>query len=128
MNRRVCAGLATLPRVLCLGTGPTKPLVAKLVASRFYHPTMALAAFAIVVFVVLSLRTRVGEPARRHGLRVLSVFAAQLALGAANVLLQAPVWMQLVHLGVADLLWILLVLMTVEALVPARESSPAAIR
>jgi hypothetical protein len=35
--------------------------------------------------------------------------------------------MQLVHLGVADLLWILLVLMTAEALVPARESSPSAI-
>jgi heme A synthase len=114
--------------VLTQGVGPEEsPLVAKLVASRYYHPTMAIAAFALVVFVVLSLRQRLGEPARRRGVFVLVLFAAQLALGALNVLLKAPVWMQLVHLGVADLLWILLVLMAVEALVPARESSPSAI-
>lgn len=101
------------------------PLVAKLVASRFYHPAMAIAAFAIAVIVVLWLRPRVGGPARRRGLFVLGVFAAQLVLGAVNVFLRAPVWMQLLHLGVADLLWILLVLMTVEALTPVRSILPS---
>jgi heme A synthase len=107
-------------------TPEESPLVAKLVASRFYHPTMAIAAFLVVAGVVLRLWPRVGEPARRLGLSVLAVFAAQLLLGAANVFLKAPVWLQLVHLGAADLLWILLVLMTAEALTPARGSSPTA--
>lgn len=102
------------------------PLVAKLVASRFYHPVLAIAAFVVVAFVVLRLRPRVGEPARRYGLAVLAVFMTQLALGALNVFLKAPVFLQLVHLGAADLLWILLVLMTLEALTPARGSSPSA--
>jgi heme A synthase len=103
------------------------PLVAKLVASRFYHPTTALLAFAAAAWVVFWLRPRVGESARRHGITALAVFAAQLLLGAVNVFLKAPVWMQLVHLAAADLLWILLVLMTAEAITTARRSSPSAI-
>ena len=102
-------------------------LVAKLVASRFYHPATALLAFAAVVSVVLWLRPRVGERARRHGMTAVAVFAAQLLLGAVNVFLKAPVWMQLVHLAAADLLWILLVLMTAEAITTARRSPPSAI-
>jgi heme A synthase len=101
------------------------PLVAKLVASRFYHPTLAIAAFILVVGVVLWLRPRVGPPSRRHGLTVLAIFGAQLLLGAVNVFLKAPVWMQLVHLGAADLLWIFLVLMAAEALTTARGHSPS---
>jgi heme A synthase len=101
------------------------PLVAKLVASRFYHPTMAVAAFIFVVGVVLWLRPRMGEPARRYGLSILAVFGVQLLLGAVNVFLKAPVWLQLLHLGAADLLWILLMLMTAEALTSAREAAPS---
>ena len=42
---------------------------------------------------------------------------AQLVLGAMNVILLAPVWMQLVHLLVADVLWIAFVLLGATALV-----------
>jgi heme A synthase len=113
--------------VFTAGIGPEEsPLVAKLVASRFYHPTMAVAAFIFVVGVVLWLRPRVGEPARHHGLTVLAAFGAQLLLGALNVFLKAPVWMQLVHLAAADVLWIFLVLMAAEALTTARGSTPSA--
>jgi len=113
--------------VFTAGIAPgDSPLVAKLMASRFYHPTTALLAFAVVAAVVLRLRPRVGERARRHGLTALAVFAAQLLLGAVNVFLKAPVWMQLLHLGAADLLWIFLVLMTAEALTTARGTSRSA--
>jgi len=113
--------------VFTAGIAPGEsPLVARLVATRFYHPTMAIAAFLVVVGVVLWLRPRVGEPARRHGRWLLAVFLTQLVLGALNVFLKAPVWMQLVHLGAADLLWIFLVLMTAEALTTDRGSSPSA--
>ncbi len=105
--------------VLTAGIRPEEsPLVARLVASRFYHPTAAVGAFLVVLGAILWLRPKVGEIARRRGLAVVAIFGAQLLLGAVNVLLQAPVWMQLVHLAVSDVLWILLVLMAVEVLAP----------
>jgi len=113
--------------VLTAGIAPGEsPLVARLVASRFYHPTMAVAAFIFVVGFVLWLRPRVGEPTRRHGRWLLAVFMTELVLGALNVFLKAPIWMQLVHLAAADLLWIFLVLMAAEALTTARGSTPSA--
>jgi heme A synthase len=102
--------------VLTAGITPEEsPLVAKLVASRFYHPTLAVAAFFLVATVILWLRPRVGDLARRHGVHVLAVFAAQLVVGAVNVLLKAPVSVQLAHLALSDVLWIFLVLMTAES-------------
>ena len=64
--------------------------------------------------------------------RVVAVVAAgQLAVGALNVMLLAPIWMQLVHLLVADVLWIALVLLGATALAysspgtaPPRMASP----
>ena len=41
---------------------------------------------------------------------------AQLGVGVLNVLLLAPVAMQLVHLAIADLIWISAVWMTLEAM------------
>jgi cytochrome c oxidase assembly protein subunit 15 len=50
----------------------------------------------------------------------------QAALGGLNVLLLAPVWLQLVHLLVADLLWMALVLLAASVLAgPA--PAPAAV-
>ncbi len=103
------------------GISPSEsPLVARLVSSRLVHPTMAVLAFFVVLGVILRLRRRLGERARRRGLAVLAVFGAQLLLGGVNVLLKAPVPLQLVHLAVSDVLWIFLVLMTAEALAEAR--------
>jgi heme A synthase len=115
--------------VLTAGIRPEEsPLVAKLVASRFYHPTVAVVGFAVVAAVVLWLRARVGGAARRYGVLVLAVFGVQLAIGAVNVLLKAPVSLQLLHLAVSDVLWILLVLMTAESLgeLSARDGSAGA--
>ena len=57
-----------------------------------------------------------GGTARRFAHAVTSLAALQLALGGLNVILLAPVWMQLVHLLVADLLWIAFVLLGASAL------------
>jgi heme A synthase len=40
----------------------------------------------------------------------------QVALGFVNVWLLAPVWLQLTHLLIADLLWIALVVLAASAL------------
>ena len=44
-----------------------------------------------------------------RAIRVLVV--VQLAAGMLNILLNVPVWMQLVHLLLADLMWIAVVLL-----------------
>ncbi len=46
----------------------------------------------------------------------------QLCAGAVNVVLRAPIGMQILHLLLADLLWIALILMFLRA----RETQPTA--
>jgi len=65
--------------------------------------------------------------ARRPDVRSLAFFAigallAQILAGATNLLLAAPVWMQLLHLLLADTLWISLILLgaAILAVVPSR--------
>ncbi len=50
------------------------------------------------------------------GARVALLAGLQAALGGLNVVLLAPVWLQLVHLLVADLLWISVVLLAAAVL------------
>jgi heme A synthase len=53
---------------------------------------------------------------RRAAWWLCGIVALQLAAGVLNVLLLAPVSMQLVHLLLADVLWIALVLLGARAL------------
>jgi cytochrome c oxidase assembly protein subunit 15 len=92
-----------------------------LIRLRLVHPFAALAsALVLVVIARAALQTR--DPRlRTPGLRLLGVLGLQLAGGALNWALLAPVWMQVVHLLLADLTWIALVWLAVVALSPLRE-------
>jgi heme a synthase len=68
---------------------------------RVIHPAIALAA-AIYLIAAAGLR--------RGGRAVLVLVFVQLAAGIVNWVLLAPIWMQIVHLLIADLLWIALVI------------------
>jgi len=64
-----------------------------------------------------------GNRLRSAGMRVAVMVFVQVMAGFANIYLLAPVWMQLVHLVIADVLWIAVVLLVceeVKAGVPAR--------
>lgn len=103
--------------VLTEGLSPDdSPVVAKLVASRFYHPTIAVVTFVIVVGLVLWLRSRNPRQAARYSRVLLALFGLQLLVGGVNVLLRAPVSVQILHLAVSDLLWIAFVLLAAESL------------
>jgi cytochrome c oxidase assembly protein subunit 15 len=55
------------------------------------------------------------------------VVGLQLRAGVLLITLGVPLWMQVVHLALADLLWITYVLVTVRLLAPATSAlSPAA--
>jgi cytochrome c oxidase assembly protein subunit 15 len=87
-----------------------------LVRLRLAHPLLALAgAAAVAIAAIHALRS--GDAAlRRAALALPLLVSAQLLAGLANVVLLAPVWLQLVHLLLADLVWILLVLVAARAL------------
>jgi len=74
---------------------------------RGLHPLIASAVSAwLTVYAVGRLRS-----ARAAAVRLVAMVWIQLLAGLVNFLLQAPVWMQIVHLLIADLLWISLVLL-----------------
>ena len=76
-----------------------------LVHLRIWHPAVAVLAGAYIAMVALSMRDRPWAKL------VAGLVVVQLAAGAVNLDLLAPVWMQLVHLMLADLLWIALVVL-----------------
>jgi hypothetical protein len=84
---------------------------------RIVHPAVAIATALYVVLAGMYVRRhRPGPMTARLSRRLVALFATQVMVGAFNVALLAPVWMQLVHLLVADVVWITLVCTTAAAL------------
>lgn len=76
---------------------------------RFIHPVAAaIGAMYVVWLIQKSLRNR-GHFAGQL-VMLAGVLAAQIGLGILNVTLLAPLWLQIVHLLVAELFWVLIVL------------------
>jgi heme A synthase len=86
------------------------PASSILVRLRVLHPVIAVVAGTWLVLYA------VATAGRRPDLRplawlLLCLVGAQLAAGTVNLLLRAPVFMQMLHLLLADALWISLVLL-----------------
>jgi heme a synthase len=82
---------------------------------RILHPVFAILAGAYFIAIsIVVLRSGRGGVAMKLASCVLIVALVQLCAGAMNLLLLAPVWMQITHLLLADSLWIGLVLLAVE--------------
>lgn len=79
---------------------------------RVLHPVVA----TLIGFYVASIGFVRARPGRHQiiGLSMAAVVGTQVFAGIANVLLLTPVWMQIVHLALADALWILFVLFAIE--------------
>jgi heme A synthase len=92
---------------------PTSHLLIRL---RLLHPAVAVITAAALMFAAPRLARGRGRTAVRLARAVAVLSAAQFALGALNVILLAPIWMQMVHLLVADILWIAFVLVGATAL------------
>ena len=96
-----------------------------LVRLRVLHPALALLVGALLVFGVARVPLPAAAPIGRLARQAVVVFAiAEVFAGFLNLWLLAPVWMQMVHLVMADLLWIALVLLAASALAkPAKQGS-----
>lgn len=84
-----------------------------LVRLRILHPASAVVAGAFILWLlwraVFAARE---EQHRKLGLWLVGLLALQFVLGALDVLLRAPVWMQVLHLAGADAFWCVLVVLT----------------
>lgn len=95
-----------------------------LIRLRLLHPAIAVTVSAYLVIAGWLLRDL---GVRRWSRLLNGLVIVQLVAGVVNVLLLAPVWMQLLHLLLADLVWITVVLLAAEALAQreAVASAPA---
>jgi heme A synthase len=102
-----------------------------LIQLRKYHP---LIAFGTAVYlVVLGSLARLSRPSpetRRFSRALVALFVLQLGVGSLNVVLLAPIPMQLIHLLLADIVWIVLILLTASTLAehPAQSAERSAQR
>lgn len=94
-----------------------------LVGLRVWHPLIAVAVAIYFVFVIYTLRaTAIDESARMFSIALFVLFAIELGAGLLNIYLQVPIWMQLLHLLLDDLVWIALILLTATTLRPMEKS------
>jgi heme A synthase len=106
---------------------------------RIVHPLLAVATAGFALFAASRLRAlRPGRRTARLASVASMLLVVQLLVGVFNVALLAPIGMQIIHLLVADAVWLSLVLLAasglgVEAEAPAAsvhrhlENQPAAV-
>jgi len=87
---------------------------------RVLHP-IAVVIGSLFVFWLLQALWRKQERSAWKSLLPITL-TGQIALGAMNVILLAPVWLQMTHLLVAEMFWILLVLASADQLFANRHS------
>jgi heme A synthase len=94
-----------------------------LIQLRVIHPIAAIVVGVYTTALAWAIARRHSAPTVRLLAWALSaLFALQLLVGALNVALLAPIGVQLLHLLMADLLWIALVLLAAATLAqPARD-------
>jgi heme A synthase len=81
---------------------------------RLLHPVAAVIGSLYVLWLLWNLEGKRDWSASTLVLG--ATLMAQIVLGFMNVILLAPVWLQMTHLLVAELFWILLVLASAELL------------
>ncbi len=101
-----------------------------LIRLRIFHPLIAISTGVYLLLVAgLTSFLRPHPTVRRYATLLVFVFLLQLVAGVTNLILLAPVWMQMIHLALADAVWLSLVMLTISALstgVPqVEEDAPA---
>jgi cytochrome c oxidase assembly protein subunit 15 len=84
-----------------------------LVRWRWTHPAIAFIACVFLIWLLVRAARRSDHwDNRKLSALVLILLVAQYLLGILDVVLLAPVWMQVVHLLGADILWVTLLVLT----------------
>jgi heme A synthase len=96
-----------------------------IVRLRVWHPVIAALVGLYLILFAVSLASERRDPlSKRLAIALGALFAIQLAAGMVNLILLAPVWMQIVHLLLADLVWIALILLAAQTLSKIAQPDP----
>ena len=88
-----------------------------IVQFRKYHPAIAILVGGYLACLAVYRATLTASPTtRRLAFSLAGLVLTQWAFGALDVYLLAPYWLQLLHLFLADLLWIAAVLLSADLL------------
>lgn len=95
---------------------------------RMIHPVIAVLGAAYLMYVAgrILQRDDSGAP-RTAAARVLFITLLQLIAGMVNITLLAPMWMQLLHLFFADVLWLAVVVLTLDTAASLAVPKPRAV-
>jgi heme a synthase len=100
-----------------------------LIRLRILHPASAVLAGAFILWLLWRSVFAARDGAHRKlGLWLAGWLAFQFLLGGLDVLLRAPVWMQVLHLAGADAFWCVLVVLTFSVTVVATEQPRPGLR
>jgi cytochrome c oxidase assembly protein subunit 15 len=109
-----------------VGTGFLDDLAGTLITRlRWVHPVIAVGTAGFLIWMLRRIELEAGARPDRSDPAVVGAVLErlvylQVALGVVNVVLLAPVWMQIVHLLVADLVWIAFVLFATQTVAARR--------
>lgn len=93
---------------------------------RVVHPLFAIVVSAFLAWYAFYLREkRPSSEVSRWSLWLWGLLGVQTLAGFANILLKAPAWMQLTHLLLACLMWLVVVMLLYSALTTLRVSLPS---
>ena len=94
-----------------------------LVRWRWMHPTVAfLSSIVLIWLLIRAVRRKVLWDNRSLSALVLFLLAAVYVLGLLDVVLLAPLWVQVAHLLAADTLWAALVVLTARLTLQPKEA------
>ncbi len=94
-----------------------------LVRWRWTHPTVAFGACVVLIWLLVRAAQRRSHwDNRALSALVLILLAVQYGLGVLDVILLAPVWLQIVHLLGADVLWSALVVLAARVTLEPSEA------
>jgi heme A synthase len=94
---------------------------------RVVHPALAVGVALFVLYARASIAAGRGADAARFSRLVAALVVGQLLLGLVNLVLRAPIAMQVAHLLAADLVWIAFVLLGAAALASGDERAVEAV-
>ena len=105
----------------------TAPFLLRL---RVFHPVIAVAVALGILCLVMRLSEGAGDRTKRIGLILAVTVGLQMFVGIANVVLLTPLETQVLHLALADVLWITYVVFSAELLgepVPAERTERSSV-
>jgi len=83
-----------------------------LIRLRVWHPVIAIFVGLYLIFLSLLIGMfKEDRQTKRFAIALSVLFITQLITGVINLALLAPIWMQIIHLFLADLVWITLILL-----------------